>query len=427
MSRRKSIPSYRLHKQSGQAVVTLPNVLGGRRDYLLGKYYTPESRLEYARVLAEWEATGRRVPVPTGNSGITVSEVILAYYRYVEQNYRRSDGSPSRKLDNDRDALRPLWELYGHAAAGTFGPKSLKTVQKQMIGSGLCRNTINRRIGRIKSMFGWAESEEMVPPSTLHALKTVRGLPKGRSAARETLRVRDVAQETVDATLPFMLPMVADMVRLQLATGMRPGELVLMRRIDLEMSGQVWGYRPGSDLGPCGAHKTAHYGYERVVSIGPRGQEIVRKYLKPDLDAYLFSPKEALEEQRAENRRNRKTKVQPSQRNRRKRQPKRAPGGSYRVGSYATAIRRAVVHANKARACDSCKPLKPADYCPACKAAAIPHWHPHQLRHTAATEISREAGLDVARAVLGHRSLQITAHYAEIDVNKAKEVMARLG
>jgi hypothetical protein len=29
MSRRRSLPSYRLHKQSGQAVVTLPDGLGG--------------------------------------------------------------------------------------------------------------------------------------------------------------------------------------------------------------------------------------------------------------------------------------------------------------------------------------------------------------------------------------------------------------
>jgi hypothetical protein len=39
----------------------------------------------------------------------------------------------------------------------------------------------------------------------------------------------------------------------------------------------------------------------------------------------------------------------------------------------------------------------------------IPHWHPHQLRHTDALELKREAGLDVARAVLGHRRPVITA------------------
>jgi hypothetical protein len=32
------------------------------------------------------------------------------------------------------------------------------------------------------------------------------------------------------------------------------------------------------------------------------------------------------------------------------------------------------------------------------------HWHPHQLRHNAATELRREFGLDTARVILGHRS-----------------------
>jgi hypothetical protein len=46
------VPTYRLHKQSGQAIVTLSG-----QDYLLGKHRSPESRAEYARLLAEWELT----------------------------------------------------------------------------------------------------------------------------------------------------------------------------------------------------------------------------------------------------------------------------------------------------------------------------------------------------------------------------------
>jgi hypothetical protein len=55
------IPFYRLPKQSGQAIVTLSDGIGGRRDVLLGRYGTAESRVEYARVIAEWEVSGRRL------------------------------------------------------------------------------------------------------------------------------------------------------------------------------------------------------------------------------------------------------------------------------------------------------------------------------------------------------------------------------
>jgi integrase len=72
--------------------------------------------------------------------------------------------------------------------------------------------------------------------------------------------IRPVAEHVVEATLPHVRPQVAAMVRLQLLTGMRPGEVVAMRGCDLEMREKVWLYRPGSDQGPHGKHKTAYRG-----------------------------------------------------------------------------------------------------------------------------------------------------------------------
>ncbi len=57
----------------------------------------------------------------------------------------------------------------------------------------------------------------------------------------------------------------------------------------------------------------------------------------------------------------------------------------------------------------------------------FPNWHPHQLRHNAATRLRREFGLDVARAVLGHSSPAVTEVYAELDQAKAADAMARIG
>jgi integrase len=272
-----------------------------------------------------------------------------------------------------------------------------------MIEAGLSRGVINQRVGRVRRMFRWAVENELVKPSLLHGLQAVRGLQKGRSTARETEPVRPVPLAHVHAILPYLLPTVAAMVELQLLTGMRPGELVIMRGIDIDATGRVWLYRPGSDQGPEGAHKTAHRGYSRIVPIGPRGQEIVKRFLKPNVEAYLFSAREAIQQWYADKRRDRKTKVQPSQVDRSKRRPKKRWGDRYKVGSYAVAIRRA------------------------CITAGVPHWHPHQLRHTKATEIRREAGLDAARVVLGHRSPQITELYADLDVSRAAEIMEKLG
>jgi hypothetical protein len=51
------VPSYRHHRPSGLAVVTLNG-----RDRYLGIWNTEASRQEYERLIGEWLANGRRLP-----------------------------------------------------------------------------------------------------------------------------------------------------------------------------------------------------------------------------------------------------------------------------------------------------------------------------------------------------------------------------
>jgi hypothetical protein len=52
-------PKYRLHRQSGQAIVTLND-----RDYLLGPFGTPESLAKYHTLISRWVANGRQPVEP---------------------------------------------------------------------------------------------------------------------------------------------------------------------------------------------------------------------------------------------------------------------------------------------------------------------------------------------------------------------------
>jgi len=432
----KPVPSYRRHKQSGQAITCLTDGLGGRRDVLLGKYGTRESRVRYAEVIGQWEEAGRRLP-GSGKAplDLTVTELIDAYWQHIEAYYRLPDGSPSSEVHNVRLALRPLKNVFGPKPAADFDALALETVRDKMIRDGHCRSRVNKDVARLKRLFKWAGSKKLVPSSVFHDLCTLEGLRAGRSLARETAPVLPVPRAVVEQTTKVMAPTLADMVTLQLETGMRPGELLIMRAIDIDLTGPVWLYRPGR-------HKTEHHGHVRVVPIGPRAQEIIRRHLRPSVEAFLFTPADVVAEQRAEKRRKRKSKVQPSQQDRSKQKPKRSPRQYFTTSSFANAV---------GNACDQAFP-PPDHLCPAVKPDGkretrrehqarmtdaekgelkawrkAHRWHPHQLRHTRAAELKRTAGLDVARAVLGHRSPVITEHYATLDIAAAAEVMAKIG
>src|SRR5262245_10725868 len=137
MPQKPRIPTYRYHKGSGQAVV----VLGGKSVYL-GKWDTPESRAEYERVVAEWLAQRRRLPAaPDGKAAgpaadLLLCEMILDFWQHAKKHYRAPDGTPTRELDNLRDALRPLRKLYGATPAREFGPLALRAVQQEMVRAG---------------------------------------------------------------------------------------------------------------------------------------------------------------------------------------------------------------------------------------------------------------------------------------------------
>jgi integrase len=111
-------------------------------------------------------------------------------------------------------------------------------------------------------------------------------------------------------------------------------------------------------------HKNAWRGHKREIPLGPRALEIIKRRLPGD-DGLLF--------------------------------------GGYSSASYGRAIMRA------------------------CKRHKIELWHPHQLRHTVSSEALRKHGVAAARALLGHKSLNMVARYAESSVDDAKRAVENDG
>lgn len=204
----------------------------------------------------------------------------------------------------------------------------------------------------------------------------------------------------MDSVLPHVLPPVAAMVQLQRLTGMRPGEAVTMRGRDLDTTGSLWVYRPPH-------HKSEHRGIEREIMLGPKAQGVLKPFLRPSLSEHLFRPDEAEAARDIERRKNRQSPLWPSHpaRYERKRTaaPKRAPRDHYDVVTYARAVHRG------------------------CEKAKVPLWTPHRLRHSYATGVRKQYGIEAARVMLGHRHVGVAEIYAERDQSVALKIAAQVG
>ncbi len=350
----------------------------------------------------------------------TITDLVANYWRFAEQHYQKN-GKPTGQLEIVRWSVRPLRELYGSLPVTSFGCRQLKAVRATMLSGGtLCRKEINRRVSVIRRVFRWGVSEDLVPGTVTHTLRELLPLQRGRCPAKDHAEVAAVLDEVVDATLPYLPPVLQDVVMIQRLAGARPGEVLAMRPMDVDRSKEVWRYTPAS-------HKTEHYGRRRVVLIGPRALALLAPYLLRAPETFCFSPTESESRRRAAMRERRRTNVQPSQHKRRTAKPARAPTESYDPRAYNHAVHRAVNRANRQRIHALAKQLGRTPTDKETVQVKLLHWHPNRLRHTAATKIRSAAGLDVVAAVLGHNRPDTSLIYAENDLNKAADIMRQIG
>jgi integrase len=406
----RAVPKYRRHP-NGQAFIQTARLNGGKRIYL-GKYGSVASKKRYAQIIAQLSASQGDAPQPAkGRRDASVVELVAAYLEYAEVYYSK-DGKPTREFTEQRISVGYLQLLFGESLAAEFGPRSLMQIQQHLIGKNLCRNVINHRIGRVKNFFRWCCKNELVPQSLYHGLLCVDGLRKGRCAARETKKIGPVPRIVVEATLPWMNPTAAIMAQVQLFCGMRPAEVCVMRPCDIDRSKATWIYSPTE-------HKNAWRGLVRNIPIPRIAQALLEPFLDRPSDQYIFSPVEAVATMMAVRAaaagKNRKTKIYPSEiraralaKIRRQRSERcRQLRDRYDTESYRRTISYAIVKAKRRK-------------------VEIPHWHPHQLRHTISTEISQTLGEQAAQRWLGHEHLQATGIYSEKQISELLEIAKQL-
>ena len=353
-------PSYRLHKKSGQAVVTIR-----KQTFYLGMFNSKESKQKYADLVRDFHLGVVTIPV---GSVETMTGLAAAYLSHCKVYY-----AGSTEYLRIKRAFVLFLKRTGDTTISQIAKADIKSFQMDCLSFNFCRRYINQLTLCLFRGLKWLAANDFIEPSKYHDLQLVPLLVAGRTKALDHPPVSSVNLDDIEAVLKVLPPMQAAMVKVQLATAMRPGELLQMRPADVDRSKDLWIYIPRK-------HKNSYRGHSRKIMIGPKAQAILSPYLIGNANDYIFSPKKI-----------------------RSCKGTRTPGDRYVSTSYSRLIQRA------------------------CKKAGILGWTPHQLRHTAATIFAEQCGWAETRIILGHKSLNTTLIYAETDARIAHSSIRRLG
>ena len=391
-------PSLRYHI-SGQSIVTIQG-----RTFYLGKHNSPEALARYGALVVRYQRNGLKLPAdfelssldpivsamlgdmfsmePTdqGNHPVMVRHITASFRERAKVRYAESHAELHR-MNQVCDALD---KHDGDLKASEYGPLALQKQRQRWIDEKLARTYCNRLTNIVVRIWKYAVSQELVDETNWRRLKSVEPLRIGQTEAHETDPVKPAVLDDVRKTAEQLSPVLKAMIRIQVQTGMRPGELCKMRPCDIDRSGAEWIYRPAK-------HKTASKGKTKAVPIMGDARDALTDYMNRDPEAFCFSPRESMAWYRANQRANRTTPLSCGNRpgTNKKANPRKQPGEAFTSCSYRQSIQRAA------------------------KRAKVPKWHPYQIRHLAGTVIREALGIEAVQSILGHSTARMSEHYAK--------------
>lgn len=356
---RSEQPAYMYHT-SGQARVRL-----GYKMFYLGKHGSPESYARYYSLLAEYNANGKELPEDEDAEAVRMADDVIRV-KHITADFRaeslpdyRSNAASYNKFTNLCDLLD---DRHGEEPANEFGPLKLQALRDVMIETGIGKNPrpnsrqyANDQVKKVVEIFRHGVARELIDADRIVALKALKPLKRGQ--APDNPKRKPVPLDAIRATLPHLTATAAAMIRLQLATAMRPSEIFRMTPAMIDRTGAVWFYRPD-------AHKTEHHDIAKAVPILGDALEVLTPYLFGDANELCF----------------RTTKGTP-----------------WNKDSYRRAVTRAA------------------------KAAKVEHWTPYQIRHRSLQSVRDQAGPEAAQALAGHSRMSTTEIYAKAAEAKAIE------
>lgn len=349
MPRSKAVfPKYRRHV-SGQAVVDFNST-----SFYLGAYESPESHARYLELVTEYHATGLQTPKKgcQQQQPLSLSAMLLDF---LTNGLQRVTPSADRQKLYARLA-KELDTRCGHTPLVEFGPIKLSEIRDGFVERGNSRRHANDLTNMIRRIFKWAVSRELVAAEQLVRLESLTALRRGE--ARDNPKRQPVDPVIVKATLPYLQPVVADMVRLQLLTGCRPSELFSLTPAEIDTA------TPESWQIIKDTHKTDQFGKTRMIPLVAEAQSLLQKYVCRDDCKLCFLT---------------------------------CKGTPWNKNTYRRNINRT------------------------CKRQNIPAWTPYQIRHFVAQLVRDNLSAEHVQAILGHSKISMVETYSRASCSKAIE------
>ena len=383
------VPKLGKHS-SGQARVTFDG-----KVYYCGRWGSVEAQQRYAELLRQWkEADGRPLQqAPDAvQATLRVDDLFAAFLDYVDQTGRyRKDGKPTSQRGMFDLIRRQLGDFAGAFPVSKMTESVLISWRDELERDPrLTRRGINRKLQAALQVFKWGRTRGLVSKMVWADISVIEPLKKGEVGDRpERGRARRaVTLEEVEQVAKHCAPQVADILQLQAICGMRPSEALSLRWHDISKEPLqddplgCWIYTvPGGG-------KTGHHGHVTRYMLPPAAQAILENY--PALPmTWMFSPSKAMTERRARRRRQRRSKVSPSQA-RRDRNALRDYADKWGVNEYRRHVLRA------------------------CEKAGIKPFTPHEVRHGFATWVANNQSILAASQALNHQHLSTTQAYVHV-------------
>lgn len=279
------LPALLLHRASGQGRVRI----AGRYVYV-GKFGTDAARQRYAEVLQQHFSAAAQAAVVQPEPAtaplarlVTVNDLCLRFVTERIPLYLTSEGKPSAERDCFRGVIRLLHQRFGELPVDNFGPLCLRQIRDDMVKKGWSRNFINKQIRRLRYIFRFGISWEIVDPSVAEKLKSVPALGPLESSAPEYPARKSVPDKDQRKVRELLSPAYRDIFDLLRLTGARPGEILRLTVESIQQEGDVW----HADFE---RHKTSKFGKSRTLFFNRSAQAILLRYMDAAADTgRLFS------------------------------------------------------------------------------------------------------------------------------------------